>query len=98
MTNLPTAALFSFVDEDSNALIAITGDAKILEQIAGGEESTISVDGIVLLYDEEYIVSDIQINTLTQVAHFDPKEFEGLGLGLSVDYTVSIRLLIYPRF
>jgi len=98
MTNLPTAALFSFVDEDSNALIAITGDTKILEQIAGGEESTISVDGIVLLYDEEYIVSDIQINTLTQVAHFDSKEFDGLGLGAAIDYTVSIRLLIYPRF
>lgn len=98
MISLPTSALFSFVDEESNDLIAITGDTKILEQIAGGEESTISVDGIVLLYDDEYVVSDIQINTLTQTAHFDPKEFDGLGLGLSVDYTVSIRLLIYPRF
>ncbi|MDI9320450.1 MAG: hypothetical protein QM530_08270 [Phycisphaerales bacterium] len=96
--SLSTTTLFSFVDEKSNALIAITGDTKILEHIAGGEESTISVDGIVLLYNEEYVVSDIQINTLTQVTHFDPKVFDGLGLGSAVDYTVSVRLMIYPRF
>lgn len=98
MTHLPTAALFSFVDEETNALIAITGETKILEHIAGGEESTISVDGIILLYGDEYVVSDIQINALTQSTHFDPKEYDGLGLGGAVDYTVSVRLMIYPRF
>ena len=98
MTNTATTALFSFVYEESNELVAITGDTKILEHIAGGEESTISVDGIVLLYGDEYIVSDIQINTLNQISHFDPKEYDGLGLGGAVDYSVSIRLMIYPRY
>jgi Fe-S cluster assembly ATPase SufC len=98
MTHLPTSALFSFVDEETNALIAITGETKILEHIAGGEESTISVDGIVLLYGEEYVVSDIQINALKQITHFEPKEYDGLGLGGAIDYTVSVRLMIYPRF
>lgn len=98
MSNLTTTALFSFVYEESNELIAITGDTKILEHIAGGEESTISVDGIVLLYGDEYVVSDIQINALNQVSHFDPKDYDGLGLGAAVDYTVSVRLMIYPRY
>lgn len=97
MTYLPTTALFSFVNEETNELLAITGETKILEHIAGGEESTISVDGIVLLYGDEYVVSDIQINALTASTHFDPKEYDGLGLGGAVDYTVSVRLMIYPR-
>ena len=92
-----TTTLFSFVDEATNALIAITADTKILEAIAGGAESTISVDGIVLLYGEEYIVSDIHINTLPHTAHFDPKDFDGLGLGAPVLYHVSVRLMVYPR-
>lgn len=96
--SLPTAALFSFVDEVSNDLIAITGETKILEHIAGGQESTICVDGIILLFEEEYIVSDIHINALSHSVHFDPKEYDGLGLGNAVDYTVSVRLMLNPRF
>jgi hypothetical protein len=95
--SLATAALFSFINEETNELIAITGETKILEHIAGGEESTISVDGIILLYGDEYVVSDIQINTLTSTTHFDPKEYDGLGLGGAVDYSVAVSLIIYPR-
>jgi hypothetical protein len=98
MSHIPTNALFTFADDDSYNLIAMTGDTRMLETIAGGEESTISVEGIVLLWDEEYVVTDIQINALRVVQRFEPTEFAGLAMGNAMDYSVVIRVMVSPRF
>jgi hypothetical protein len=98
MTFIPTSTLYTFADDKSFDLIAITGDTRMLENISGGEESTISVEGIVLLWDEEYIVSDIQINALQSIKRFEPNDFSGLTLGAAIDYSVIIRIMVAPRF
>lgn len=93
-----TSTLYSFVDEETNMLIAITSDTRILEEIAGGEESTISVEGLVILFDTAYVVSDIHINPLPQTAYFNPEEYEGLGLGDAIHYNILVRLMLNPRY
>lgn len=98
MTHIPSATLYTFVDDDSNQFIAITGDTQALETIAGGEESTMSVEGIVILWDEEYTITDIQINPLRQIHRFDPTEYQGLGIGNAMDYSILVRVMLSPRF
>ncbi|MCC6187334.1 MAG: hypothetical protein IT256_09300 [Chitinophagaceae bacterium] len=98
MTHIPTATLYTFVDDDSNQFIAMTGDTHALAEIGGGEESTMSVEGIVLLWDEEYTITDIQINPLQMLHHFDPAQYEGLGIGPAMYYSVLIRVMLSPRF
>lgn len=94
MPQATSATLFSFIDEQSESIIAITGDSKAIQKIAGGVGATISVDCIVLVWGMEYIVSDILIDTLNKPAHFDPSEYEDLSIGNAIDYTISVRIMV----
>lgn len=95
--NTVSATLFSFIDETSESIIAITGDAMHLQKISGGANATISVDGMVLIWGIRYIVSDILINTLPGISYFEPSDYEGLALGGAMEYTISIRLMVNPQ-
>ena len=92
-----SSALFSFIDEETESIILLTGEAKQLEIVAGGKDATISVDCTVLLWNIPYTVSDILINMTEKVNHFDPSEFEDLAMGSSFDYTISVRLMVYQQ-
>lgn len=95
MENITSVAtLFSFIDEQTEDIIALTGDAVHLQKMAGGNGATISVDCIVLLWGTRYIVSDILINTLKEANYFDPSEYEDLAVGAGFHYTISIRLMV----
>ena len=86
--------LFSFIDEQTDEIIAITGAVKHIAQISGGAGATISVDCIVILWGAKYTVSDILIDTLDNSIYFDPADYDGLALGKAFDYSISVRLMV----
>lgn len=91
------STLYAFIDDERNSLIAITADPLVLQEMAGGEESTLSVEGIVLLFEEQYTISDIHINPLQKVQDFKPDEYEGCALGAACKYNILVRCMVNPR-
>ncbi|MFA6152501.1 MAG: hypothetical protein WC716_14355 [Chitinophagaceae bacterium] len=92
-----SSSLFTFIDEETDTIIALTGEANQLEKIAGGKGATISVDCTVLLWGTAYTVSDILINMTNQPNRFLPEEYDGMALGEAFDYTISVRLMVHEQ-